>query len=127
VIQQEQLIERAQRIGHFMTSRLKGLQARFPCIGEVRGLGAMVAMELVKNRRADMPDADLTKALVQAAGKRGLVLLSCGFYSNVIRFLAPLTIQDALMKEGFNLLEQALDDAVKSTGQRAEGAQAASG
>src|SRR5688572_6586341 len=126
VIQQEQLIERSQRIGHFMTSRLKGLQARFPCIGEVRGLGAMVAMELVKNRRADMPDAELTKALVQAAGKRGLILLSCGFYSNVIRFLAPLTIPDALMKEGFNLLEQALDDAVRSTGQR-EKVQAASG
>lgn len=116
VIQQEGLIERAQRIGDFMTSRLKDLQARFPCIGEVRGLGAMVACELVKNQRADMPDAELTKTLVQAAGKRGLLILSCGFNANVIRFLAPLTISDALLQEGFNLLEQALTDATGSSG-----------
>ena len=93
-----------------MVSRLKGLQARFPCIGDVRGLGAMVAIELVKNRRPDSPDTDLTKALVQAAGRRGLVILACGMYGNVIRFLAPLTISDALLKEGINLFEQSLDE-----------------
>ena len=68
----------------------------------------MVAIELVRNRRPDSPDADLTKALVQAAGRRGLVILACGMYGNVIRFLAPLTISDALLKEGMNLFEQAL-------------------
>ena len=62
----------------------------------------MVAMELVKNRRADMPDADLTKAVVQAAGRRGLILLSCGLYSNVIRILAPLTIPEAQLEEGLD-------------------------
>ena len=93
-----------------MSSRLKGLQVRFPCIGEVRALGAMVAIELVKNSRADAPDAELTKALVQAAGRQGLVLLSCGIYANVIRFLAPLTISDALLKEGFHLFELALTE-----------------
>jgi 4-aminobutyrate aminotransferase/(S)-3-amino-2-methylpropionate transaminase len=114
VIREEQLLNRAQHIGHFMTSRLKGLQVRFPSIGEVRSLGAMVAIELVKNCSADEPDADLTKALVQAAGRRGLVLLSCGVYSNVIRFLAPLTIPDALLKEGFNIFEQALDEVARA-------------
>jgi 4-aminobutyrate aminotransferase-like enzyme len=114
VIREEQLLNRAQHIGHFMTSRLKGLQVRFPSIGEVRSLGAMVAIELVKNCNADEPDADLTKALVQAAGRRGLVLLSCGVYGNVIRFLAPLTISDALLKEGFNLFEQALDEVART-------------
>ncbi len=108
VIREEKLVERANHIGHFMTSRLKGLQARFPCIGDVRGIGAMVAIELVKNRRADLPDADLAKALVQAAGRHGLMILSCGLYGNVVRFLAPLTISDAHMKEGFNLFEKAL-------------------
>ena len=112
IIRDEQLLERAQRIGHFMTSRLKGLQVRFPGIGDVRGLGAMIAIELVKDQRADHPDPELTKALVLAAARQGLILLSCGFYSNVIRFLAPLTIPDALLKEGFKLLEQALHDAV---------------
>ncbi len=108
VIREEKLLERAQETGRFMLSRLKGLQARFPCIGDVRGLGAMVAIELVKNRRADSPDADLAKALVQAAGRRGLVILACGMHANVIRFLAPMTIADALLKEGLNVFEQSL-------------------
>ena len=114
VIREEQLLNRAQHIGHFMTSRLKGLQVRFPAIGEVRALGAMVAIELVKNCSADQPDADLAKALVQAAARRGLILLSCGVYGNVIRFLAPLTISDALLKEGFHTFEQALDEVTRA-------------
>ncbi|MBV8341264.1 MAG: 4-aminobutyrate--2-oxoglutarate transaminase [Gammaproteobacteria bacterium] len=112
VMQDEGLLARAQEIGRFMSSRLKGLAVRFPAIGEVRALGAMVAVELVKNGRADAPDPELTKALVQAAGRQGLIILSCGIYSNVIRFLAPLTITDALLKEGFKLFEQAFDEVV---------------
>lgn len=112
VMREENLLSRAQEIGRFMSSRLKGLQVRFPCVGDVRALGAMVAVELVKSSRADSPDAGLTRALVQAAGRLGLVVLSCGVYSNVIRFLAPLTIPDALLKEGFSLFEQALEEVV---------------
>ena len=115
VMREEQLLERAQEIGRFIQSRLKGLAVRFPCVGEVRGLGAMVALELVKNGRADAPDPELTRALVQAAGRHGLIILSCGIYSNVIRFLAPLTIPDALLKEGFRLFEAALDEVAGST------------
>jgi 4-aminobutyrate aminotransferase / (S)-3-amino-2-methylpropionate transaminase / 5-aminovalerate transaminase len=74
-----------------------------------------VAIELVKNARADAPDAELTKAVVQAAGRHGLVLLSCGMYGNVIRFLAPLTIPDALLKEGFHLFELALGEVAGTT------------
>src|SRR5215469_14503482 len=110
VMREEQLLARAQDIGRFMSSRLKGLAVRFPCIGEVRALGAMVALELVKNGRADAPDPELTRALVQAAGRHGLIILSCGVYSNVVRFLAPLTIPDALLKEGFRLFELALEE-----------------
>jgi 4-aminobutyrate aminotransferase/(S)-3-amino-2-methylpropionate transaminase len=110
VMREEQLLARAQDIGRFMTSRLKGLAVSFPCVGEVRALGAMVALELVKNGRADAPDAELTRALVQAAGRHGLIILSCGVYSNVIRFLAPLTIPDALLKEGFRLFDLALGE-----------------
>ena len=122
VMREERLLTRAQEIGRFMSSRLKGLAVRFPCIGEVRALGAMVALELVKNGRADTPDPELTRALVQAAGRQGLIILSCGVYSNVIRFLAPLTIPDALLKEGFRLFELALEEVagsgvkVKATG-----------
>jgi 4-aminobutyrate aminotransferase/(S)-3-amino-2-methylpropionate transaminase len=110
VIEAEQLCQRAERVGAAVRARLVDLQSRWPCIGDVRGLGAMVAMELVKDRRPDAPDAELTKALVQAAGRRGLVLLSCGVYGNVIRFLMPLTIPDALLAEGLAILEAALED-----------------
>src|SRR5215472_10613039 len=110
VMREEQLLARAQEIGRFMSQRFKALQLRFPCIGEVRSLGAMVALELVKNGRADAPEPELTRALVQAAGRLGLIILSCGVYSNVIRFLAPLTIPDAVLKEGFRLFELALDE-----------------
>jgi 4-aminobutyrate aminotransferase/(S)-3-amino-2-methylpropionate transaminase len=110
VIEEEKLAERARTLGAHMITRLKALQARFPSIGEVRGIGSMVAIELVKNRRADQPDADLTRALVQAAAARGLVILSCGVYANVIRFLAPLTIEESLLDEGLGLLEAAFAD-----------------
>lgn len=110
VIEREQLAVRAATLGERLVSRLKALQARFPCIGDVRGLGMMVAMELVKNRKADAPDADLAKQLVQAAGRHGLILLSCGIYANVIRFLAPLTIEERLLNEGLGLLEAALEE-----------------
>jgi len=86
------------------------MQAKLPCIGDVRGLGGMMAMELVRNRDAHQPDADLTKALVQRCAVNGLVLLSCGIYSNVIRFLPPLTISDALLDEGLLVLDRALTD-----------------
>jgi 4-aminobutyrate aminotransferase/(S)-3-amino-2-methylpropionate transaminase len=110
IIESEQLCARAVRVGAAVRARLTDLQSRWPCIGDVRGVGAMVAMELVKDRRPDAPDAELTKALVQAAGRRGLVLLSCGVYSNVIRFLMPLTIPDAELAEGLAILEAALED-----------------
>jgi 4-aminobutyrate aminotransferase/(S)-3-amino-2-methylpropionate transaminase len=108
VIRDENLVERARTIGERMVIRLKTMQTRLPCIGEVRGLGAMVAIELVKNRDANTPDAELTKALTQAAGRKGLVLLSCGVRGNVIRFLAPLTIPEALLDEGLQIVEDCL-------------------
>jgi 4-aminobutyrate aminotransferase/(S)-3-amino-2-methylpropionate transaminase len=115
VMQRERLTERAQRLGARLVERLRMLQSQHECIGDVRGLGAMVAMELVKQRDAHRPDADLTRALVQAAGRRGLVLLSCGIYSNVIRFLAPLTIPDAELEEGLDILAAALGEVTATT------------
>ncbi len=110
VIDEENLCARASQLGETLMARLRDLQSRWDCIGEIRGLGAMVAMELVKQRNPDAPDADLTRALVQAAGRRGLVLLSCGVYGNVVRFLMPLTISDAVFAEGLAILEAALED-----------------
>src|ERR1700680_3810758 len=110
VIAEEHLIERAQQLGAKLIARLKTLQAKYSAIGEVRGLGAMVAIELVKNGSAEQPDADLTRALVQAAARHGLIILSWGVYGNVLRFLAPLTISDALLGECLDRLEAALSE-----------------
>lgn len=110
VIEDEGLCARAVTIGQRFTDRLLAMQndPRFGCIGEVRGLGAMVAIELVKDRDPHKPDADLTKALVAKAAEDGLILLSCGLYSNVIRFLVPLTASDALIDEGLDVLQASL-------------------
>lgn len=122
IIEDEQLMQRAVAQGEHLLRRLKALQVRHDCIADVRGLGAMVAIELGAQRRADAPAAELTRALVQAAGRRGLILLSCGIYSNVIRILAPLTISDTLLDEGLDLLAAALAEvsAARATALRTE-------
>jgi 4-aminobutyrate aminotransferase/(S)-3-amino-2-methylpropionate transaminase len=110
VIEKEALCARANTIGAQLKQRLNGLRAKhgLTCIGDVRGPGAMVALELVKNGDAKQPDADLTKALVHRAAANGLLILSCGTRSNVIRFLAPLTASDAIIAEGLDILERSL-------------------
>lgn len=117
VIEDEKLCERANEIGGLMVSRLQDLAAKNTvqgAIGDIRALGAMIAMELVKDGDATRPDPDLTKAIVQEAQRRGLILLSCGVRGNVIRFLAPLTASNDLIGEGMDILEQSLEAAKAS-------------
>ncbi|MBS0394948.1 MAG: 4-aminobutyrate--2-oxoglutarate transaminase [Proteobacteria bacterium] len=110
VIEKEHLCLRATAIGALLKQRLNGLKGRhgLTCIGDVRGLGAMVALELVKHNDPHLPDPDLTKALVARAAANGLVILSCGTRANVIRFLVPLTASDAIITEGLDILERSL-------------------
>jgi 4-aminobutyrate aminotransferase/(S)-3-amino-2-methylpropionate transaminase len=108
VIEAENLCARATAIGSSMTAALRALQKEIPSIGEVRGLGAMIAIELVRNGDAHSPDADLTKALVKCAAEKGLVILSCGLYGNVIRFLVPLTASDGIIAEGLRIVAESL-------------------
>jgi 4-aminobutyrate aminotransferase/(S)-3-amino-2-methylpropionate transaminase len=110
VMEEEHLVERAQDIGDLVIRRLKAMEKRFPAIGEVRGLGAMVAMELVKDRVTREADPELTASLIGLAGERGLVLLSCGDQKNAIRFLMPLTAEDRVIEEGLDIIEEALGD-----------------
>jgi 4-aminobutyrate aminotransferase len=112
VIESEGLCARAARVGQKMRARLEALAKELPRIGEVRGLGAMLAFELVKDPRTKEPDAELTAAILAHAEKRGLVLLSCGTAANVVRLLAPLTIPDAVLDEGLNILAAAVKDAL---------------
>ncbi|WP_372782789.1 4-aminobutyrate--2-oxoglutarate transaminase [Litorivivens sp.] len=110
-IEQEQLTAAANRIAARFGELLRALQAKHPdSIGEVRcDRGAMIAIELVQDGDATKPAVELTKAIVAEAYQRGLVLLSCGYYSNVIRFLPALTIDDALIDEGLALFADAMD------------------
>ena len=108
VMEEEKLCERALAIGEHMQRRLRDLAARHNCIGDVRGLGAMLAIELFKSGDVHQPDADLTKAIVAEAARRGLILLSCGVYGNVIRILVPLTASDAVLDEGMAILGDTL-------------------
>ena len=110
VIEEEKLCDRAIRIGTVMVERLKAMRQKNSLrpIGDVRGLGAMVAFELVKERGTHTPDPDAIKPVIAAALDAGLILLSCGYYANTIRILAPLTIADDHLDQGLTMLETAL-------------------
>ena len=108
VIEQEQLCARAAAMGAQMVAALREAQKSLPAIGEVRNLGAMVAIELVRNGDPHQPDADLAKSLVRHVAGKGLVLLSCGLYGNVIRFLAPLTASPQIVDEGLAIVVESL-------------------
>lgn len=102
-IESDELIERAQQLARLMTERLFRLQADDDRIGDVRGRGAMIAVELVKSGGTE-PDAELTNKLATAARAAGVILLTCGTFGNVVRFLPPLAISDELLTEGLDVL-----------------------
>ncbi len=106
------LLARSRAVGQRITDGLKALAQKHPCIAEVRGMGAMVAMELCKNGDPQQPDADLTKAIAAEATRRGLILLTCGTYGNVIRILVPLTASDAILDEGLAIIGASLEAAL---------------
>jgi 4-aminobutyrate aminotransferase len=107
VMAEEKLPERAQRLGDRLLAHLHGAKAKYPRIGDVRGLGAMVACEFI-DPVTGAPDADTTKQVQAAALKRGLLLLTCGVYGNVIRYLFPLTIEDSVFAEALGVLDAAM-------------------
>ncbi|HTK00668.1 MAG TPA: 4-aminobutyrate--2-oxoglutarate transaminase [Bordetella sp.] len=106
VIDEENLTQRARVLGDRLTARLRALRPQVPQIAEVRGLGAMVAVEF--NDAAGAPDAGFANAVQQRALAKGLLLLTCGVHGNVIRFLFPLTIQDAVFEEALDILQASL-------------------
>ena len=117
IIEDEKLCDRAVAIGTIIMERCRELASRsnLNCVGDVRGLGAMCAVELVKDQTTHEPAPQLTQALLKAANARGLILLSCGTYGNVIRFLSPLTASDEIVREGMDVFEAALTEAVTQT------------
>ena len=107
-IERDGLLARAERIGVLMRDRLLDMAERFPLIGEVRGRGAMVAMELVEDRETKAPAKAATTRLLEEACRQGVILLKAGTYDNVVRLLPPLTIDEGLLSDGLDVLEKAL-------------------
>jgi 4-aminobutyrate aminotransferase/(S)-3-amino-2-methylpropionate transaminase len=104
IIESEQLLDRGRQIGETMRITLRGFQEKFPIIGDVRGIGPMVAMELVSDRLAKTPAAEATRALVKYCFERELIILACGTYGNVIRFLMPLVVTDEQLQHGLAII-----------------------
>lgn len=114
VIEKENLNVRADEIGKKVMERFNYLYEKYEAVGHIRGLGAMCAMEIVKDRKNKKPDKELTTKIIQEANKRGLLLLSAGLYSNIIRLLMPLVITDEQLEEGLDILEEAIEVATLS-------------
>ncbi|WP_153110969.1 4-aminobutyrate--2-oxoglutarate transaminase [Propionivibrio limicola] len=112
VVEEEKLSERAAALGEKCRARLEALKPRFACIADVRGLGAMTAVEFSHGGDPKKPAADIAKALAAEAAQRGLLLLNCGSYGNVLRLMLPLTIPDNVLDEGLEILEASLAAAV---------------
>ncbi len=110
IIEEEQLVERANYLGEKLTARLKMVQAKVPALKEIRGLGSMIAVEFF-DTATNQPSMDAVKRVQQAALSEGLILLSCGVYGNAIRFLYPLTIQDEVFDEALDIIDRALSEA----------------
>jgi 4-aminobutyrate aminotransferase/(S)-3-amino-2-methylpropionate transaminase len=112
VIDEEGLCERAVTIGEAMRTRMLAWQERFPAVGDVRGLGAMIAIELVADRATKQPAPELAQAVIDAALQRGLLLLKAGVRGNSIRVLCPLVLTDAELDEALAVWEDALAHAL---------------
>jgi 4-aminobutyrate aminotransferase / (S)-3-amino-2-methylpropionate transaminase / 5-aminovalerate transaminase len=109
VIEEQGLVDHAAQLGETMRRRMLAWQERFPAIGDVRGLGAMLAIDLVEDRETKRPAAKLASAVVAEAAQRGLLLLKAGSYSNCIRVLCPLTLSDEELEEALSVWEEALE------------------
>ncbi len=113
VIEKEGLLARGTEIGKRINKHLAALAQRNPSIGEVRGLGPMIAMEFFKDAKPRAPAPELAKAIVAEGAKQGLILLSCGTYGNVVRILVPLTVSDAVLDEGLGILERTIEQVTR--------------
>jgi 4-aminobutyrate aminotransferase / (S)-3-amino-2-methylpropionate transaminase / 5-aminovalerate transaminase len=110
-VAQDEFRARSEELGNHLRARLDEIAARVEHVGEVRGLGPMLALELVTHRESKEPAAELAKQTTASARERGLILLSCGTYGNVIRILVPLVIDDDDLARGLEILEESLVDA----------------
>jgi 4-aminobutyrate aminotransferase/(S)-3-amino-2-methylpropionate transaminase len=105
----ERLLARATRIGERIRGHFEALADRYDAIGDVRGLGAMMALELVTDRRTKEPDKALTRTIANAAVRAGAIFPTAGLYGNVLRVLVPLVITDEQIDEGMEILRECFE------------------
>jgi len=110
VFEEEKLLDRCKAVGERLVTGLKAIQAKHKAIGDVRALGAMIAVELFENGDLHKPNAALTGQIVAKARDKGLILLSCGTYGNVLRILVPLTAPDAQLDRGLAIIAECFDE-----------------
>lgn len=110
LIEEEGILEKSVQLGSLLVKELNEIKKTNSNIGEIRGLGGMVAFELVENGDPHKPSADMAKKLTTKALEHGLVLLSCGVYGNVIRILVPITAEESVVKEGLNIIAKSLKE-----------------
>ena len=108
--EKKDLLSRAEKIGKKVLERFKDFYDRYPFVGDVRGLGAMVGMELVADRKSKEPATALTKRLIETCREKGLLMISAGTHSNVIRPLMPLVITDEQLERGLLIIEESFGE-----------------
>jgi len=118
IIEKDNLPGKADRLGSHMLARLKEMKERHPLIGDARGRGLMVAIELVKDRKTKEPAAKEASMVLMRSMRKGVIPLKCGLYGNVVRMLASLVITDDQLNEGLDLLDQAIGEVEKETGMK---------
>lgn len=108
IFAEEDLFGRANAIGQQMKERMNGWKSEFPFVGDVRGIGAMIALEIVSDQQSKQPDSDLTSRITQTAWEMGAVILQAGLEGNVLRFPMPLVMTDEQLQKGLDILENAM-------------------
>jgi len=119
VMEKENLNERADRIGEIVMEKFKQLYDSYDVVGDVRGLGAMCAIEFVKDKKSKTPDKPLSDLILKEAYSRGVIALKAGVYDNVIRLLMPLVITDEQLEEGLTILEESIEAVLLKTSEMA--------
>jgi 4-aminobutyrate aminotransferase / (S)-3-amino-2-methylpropionate transaminase / 5-aminovalerate transaminase len=105
-----------EKVGNIVRKRFEQMKTKFPnIIGDVRGLGAMLAFELITDGNVAAPNTQLTKDLVQRCYEKGLIIISAGTYANVVRILSPLTIEEAVLNQGLDILEESLSELINKS------------
>lgn len=113
IMEKEHFADRAQEIGKKVMDCYEGWKEKYPVVGDARGLGAMIGLEFVKDKKTKEPDPELVSDIIQECVQNGLIIENAGIYGNVLRFLAPLTITDKQLEAGLEILENAIEKCMK--------------